>query len=164
MPSSAGPSGMISTNICALSSSVSGCLSWISTPSIPTSASVQITISSASVFVLSVKRFHFIFYISLCCIHIYGFSFQSVACFLFSRKRALLLIYTNTEKKERGILCLFPVLCSFIPQTFPLLSHGNLFSSFLFFQIFRKSRLYCLLPDGCRMPHQKPPKLSLPPH
>lgn len=51
--------------------------------------------------------------------HIYGFSFQSVACFLLSRKRALLLIYTNTEKKERGILCLFPVFTLFIPQTFP---------------------------------------------
>ena len=55
----------------------------------------------------------------VCCIHIYGFLFLSVACFLLSRKRALLLIYTNTEKKERGILCLFPVFTLFIPRTFP---------------------------------------------
>ena len=50
----------MSTNICSLSACVSGTLSSISTPSIPTSASVQITISSASVVVFNLNLFHLI--------------------------------------------------------------------------------------------------------
>ena len=151
MPSSAGPSGMISTNICALSSSVSGCLSWISTPSIPTSASVQITISSASVFVLSVKRFHFIFlYLLMLYTHLRIFV---PVCRLFSvvpKTGTSFNIHEYRKKRKRLFMplsCFMFIYSSNISLTFSR-------KPFFFFSVFSDfSEVSAVLSAAGRLPH-----------
>ena len=139
---------MISTNICALSSSVSGCLSWISTPSIPTSASVQITISSASVFVLSVKRFHFIFlYLLMLCTHLRIFV---PVCRLFSivpKTGTSFNIHEYRKKRKRHFVplsCFHFIYSSNISLTFSR-------KPFFFFSVF--SEVSDVLSSDGRFPH-----------
>ena len=139
---------MISTNICALSSSVSGCLSWISTPSIPTSASVQITISSASVFVFSVKRFHFIFlYLLMLYTHL-RISFPVYCLFSFHPKTGTSFNIHEYRKKRKRLFA--PLSCfRFIYSSNISLTFSR--KPFFFFSVF--SEVSAVLSSAGRLPH-----------